>query len=55
MEQEKTKEIAELKAQIADKDEELEKYRMFIDICNGRVMLHRERLAGNDNTGGNTT
>lgn len=46
VEEEKQKEIDDLKAKMAEKDKLIEKFEMFIDICNGRVILQRERLAG---------
>lgn len=46
IEEEKQKEIDDLKAKMAEKDKLIEKFEMFIDICNGRVILQRERLAG---------
>lgn len=39
------KEVEALKATIAEKDKVIEKFEMFIDICNQRVMVQRERLA----------
>lgn len=39
------KTIAELRAKIQEKDKTIEKFEMFIDICNQRVMVQRERLA----------
>lgn len=42
------KEIAALKAQVAEKDKLIERFELFIDICNERVMAQRERLAGTD-------
>lgn len=38
------KEVEALKATIAEKDKVIEKFEMFIDICNQRVMVQRERL-----------
>ncbi|KAL7949981.1 hypothetical protein V8C42DRAFT_187016 [Trichoderma barbatum] len=46
LEEEKQKEIDDLKAKMVEKDKLIEKFEMFIDICNGRVILQRERLAG---------
>lgn len=46
VEDEKQKEIDELKAKLVEKDKIIEKFEMFIDICNQRVMVQRERLAG---------
>lgn len=45
------REIEELKKQIATKDKMIEKFEMFIDICNGRVMAQRERLTDDGNIG----
>lgn len=44
------KEVEALKEQIAMKDKQIQKFEMFIDICNERVMVQRERLA--DGEGG---
>lgn len=38
------KEVEELKEQIRQKDKQIQKFEMFIDICNERVMVQRERL-----------
>lgn len=46
VEEEKQKEIDDLKAKLVEKDKIIEKFEMFIDICNQRVMVQRERLAG---------
>lgn len=46
VESEKQKEIDTLKAKLEEKDKIIEKFEMFIDICNQRVMVQRERLAG---------
>lgn len=46
MEAEKQKEIDLLKAKIEEKDIMIGKFEMFIDICNQRVMVQRERLSG---------
>lgn len=48
IEDEKQKEIDELKAKMAEKDEQIQKFEMFIDICNQRVMVQRERLSGSE-------
>jgi hypothetical protein len=45
------KEIEELKAKLLEKDKIIEKFEMFIDICNQRVMVQRERLASDANDG----
>lgn len=55
IEEEKQKEIDALKAQLEEKSKLIERFEMFIDICNGRVMAQRERLAevdGNPVIGG---
>ncbi|RDW80643.1 hypothetical protein BP5796_05341 [Coleophoma crateriformis] len=39
-------EVESLKAQLREKDKVIQKFEMFIDICNERVMVQRERLAG---------
>jgi hypothetical protein len=46
---EKTKEawrteVEDLKEQLRQKDKMIQKFEMFIDICNERVMVQRERL-----------
>lgn len=44
------KEVEELKEQLRSKDKMIQKFEMFIDLCNERVMVQRERLeteAGN--------
>lgn len=38
------KEIEELKERIREKDKMIQRFEMFIDICNERVMVQRERL-----------
>ncbi|KAI0525757.1 hypothetical protein F5B22DRAFT_252164 [Xylaria bambusicola] len=43
------KEIDELKEKIREKDKMIQRFEMFIDICNERVMVQRERL--NDTSG----
>ena len=48
MEEEKQKEIEALKAKLEEKDQMITKFEMFIDICNQRVMVQRERLAGSE-------
>lgn len=47
-EEEKQKEIDALKTQLAEKEKLIKRFEMFIDICNERVMVQRERLAGTD-------
>ncbi|KFY68826.1 hypothetical protein V496_00781 [Pseudogymnoascus sp. VKM F-4515 (FW-2607)] len=44
-----SREIEQLRAALEQKDKVIEKFEMFIDICNGRVMAQRERLADGDN------
>lgn len=45
-------EIERLKKQIEEKDKMIHKFETFIDICNQRVMVQRERLNdGNENGG----
>ena len=39
------KEIKELKDKLEEKDKMIQKFEMFIDICNQRVMVQRERLS----------
>lgn len=51
MEEEKQKEIDALKIQLKEKEQLIEKFEMFIDICNGRVMVQRQRLAGQEQGG----
>lgn len=48
MEEEKQKEIDALKAKVEEQDTMIKKFEMFIDICNQRVMVQRERLSGPD-------
>lgn len=45
LKEESKKEVDALKATIAEKDKVIERFEMFIDICNQRVMVQRERLA----------
>ena len=40
------KEVEDLKEQLRQKDKMIQKFEMFIDICNERVMVQRERLEG---------
>lgn len=51
MEEEKQKEIDALKAQLKEKEQQITKFEMFIDICNERVILQRQRLAGPEQGG----
>jgi hypothetical protein len=49
------KDVEHLKEQLVQKDKQIQKFEMFIDICNERVMVQRERLAdgeGNANSSG---
>lgn len=48
------KDVEHLKEQLALKDKEIQKFEMFIDICNQRVMVQRERLADGE-VGANAT
>ena len=48
MKEETKKEIEGLKAEIAKKDKLIERFETFIDICNERVMIQRQRLAGDE-------
>lgn len=50
IEEDKQKEIDDLKKKLEEKDEMIKKFEMFIDICNQRVMVQRERLSGPDGT-----
>ncbi|TQS32643.1 hypothetical protein Golomagni_07036 [Golovinomyces magnicellulatus] len=52
MEDEKQKEIDSLKAKLDEKDVLIKKFEMFIDICNERVMIQRERLSDGSQAGG---
>ena len=47
------KEIDKLKEALREKDRMIEKFEMFIDICNQRVMVQRERLSSDGNEGAN--
>ncbi|KAF2962643.1 hypothetical protein GQX73_g10931 [Xylaria multiplex] len=47
--EESKKEIEDLKERIREKDKMITRFEMFIDICNERVMVQRERL--NDTSG----
>ena len=44
LKEESKKEIDELKAKLREKEKMIKKFEMFIDICNERVMVQRERL-----------
>jgi hypothetical protein len=45
------KEVEDLKEQLRNKDKMIQKFEMFIDICNERVMVQRERLAEGEGSG----
>ncbi|KAM5360373.1 hypothetical protein ACJZ2D_013795 [Fusarium nematophilum] len=47
MEEDKDKEISELKTKLEEKEGIITKFEEFIDICNERVMFQRQRLANN--------
>jgi len=53
MEEEKDKEINELKEKLVEKEGIIKKFEEFIDICNERVMFQRQRLAGSNSNGAN--
>jgi len=40
------KEVEELRDELKNKDKMIQKFEMFIDICNERVMAERFRLEG---------
>lgn len=42
------KEIEKLKEELREKDKMIEKFEMFIDLCNQRVMLQRHKLDSGD-------
>ena len=42
------KEVEELKEQLLQKDKQITKFEMFIDICTERVMAQREKLFGGE-------
>ena len=46
------KKIAELEAKLKEKDKAIEKFEMFIDICNERVIYHRQRFETDGQGGG---
>ena len=52
MKEDSQKEIEGLKAEIVKKDKLIERFETFIDICNERVMIQRQRLAGDDGGAG---
>lgn len=45
-------ETEDLKEQLRQKDNQIKKFEMFIDICNERVMVQRERLDNADGVQG---
>jgi hypothetical protein len=49
------KEVEELKEQLRQKDKMIQKFEMFIDICNERVMKQREMLEKEGEPGGSVT
>lgn len=51
LKEESAKEIEELKKQLDAKDKTIERFEMFIDICNQRVMVQRERLSDGTEAG----
>ncbi|KXH40079.1 hypothetical protein CSIM01_09934 [Colletotrichum simmondsii] len=53
--EDKQKEVDELKKKLVEKDQIIERFEMFIDICNQRVMVQRERLGGPEGSGNNGT
>jgi hypothetical protein len=42
------KEVDELREELRNKDKMIQKFEMFIDICNERVILQRQRLGDPD-------
>lgn len=50
------KKVGELEEKLREKDKTIQKYEMFVDICNQRVMFQREKLKGLDdnNDAGNS-
>lgn len=50
---ESQKEIEKLQESIREKDKMIAKFEMFIDICNERVMMQRERLDDTSGPGNN--
>lgn len=51
---ESKKKIEELEEKLKEKDKMIEKFEMFIDICNQRVMVQRERLESDNGANGGT-
>lgn len=48
LKEESRKEIEKMKEQLREKDQMIEKFEMFIDICNQRVMVQRHKLDSGD-------
>lgn len=46
--EESNKKVAEMEEKLREKDTQIQKYEMFVDICNQRVWLQRDRLKGLD-------
>lgn len=42
--EDKQKKMTELEEQVREKDTKIQKFEMFVDICNERVMYQREKL-----------
>lgn len=55
MKEKHAKEIEDMKKVIETKDRQIKKFEMFIDICNERVMVQRERLADGETEGGSAS
>ena len=51
LKEESEREIADLKKQLEAKNKDIKRFEMFIDICNERVMVQRERLADGNEAG----
>ncbi|KAH8198131.1 hypothetical protein TruAng_007708 [Truncatella angustata] len=51
LKKETQKEIEKLKDDLREKDKMIEKFEMFIDLCNQRVMLQRHKLDSGDGSG----
>jgi hypothetical protein len=45
LKEESKKEVEDLKEKLREKDKIIEKFEMFIDICNQRVMVQRQKLS----------
>jgi hypothetical protein len=52
---EKQKEVDTLKKQLEEKNKIIERFEMFIDICNQRVMVQRERLSADGTPAGGSS